>query len=53
MKSSIFWAATPCTLVKDNQRIGGTTLLVVCFMLVSSLAYSSTLMMKAIHSAKM
>jgi hypothetical protein len=47
MESPICWDVAPCSLLKGHQRSKqkGT-----CFMLVSCLAFSSTLMMEAICS---
>jgi hypothetical protein len=62
IKNSIFWDITPCSLLKFIQYFGGicglhlkgwrlrVALLAACFMLVSCLAYSSTLKMAAICS---
>jgi hypothetical protein len=50
-KTSTFWDITPCSPVKLNQRFGGR--LDACFMLVSCLAYSSTLKMEVTCSSGM
>lgn len=56
MRSSISWDITPCTLVIVNQHSRGKyplhLLFAVCFMLVSSLAYSATLKMRRICSSE-
>jgi hypothetical protein len=57
MKRCIFWYITPCRPVKVNRQLGGMCLLhlqlVACFMLVSCLAFSSTLKMEAAYSSEM
>jgi hypothetical protein len=54
VKSFIFWDITPCSPLKvDYVREEHFALLAACFMLVSCLAYSSTLKMEAICSSKM
>jgi hypothetical protein len=60
LKSFVFWHLTPCSPVKANGCFGGTCRLHLqgrarnqaCFMLVSRLAYSSTLKMEAICSSE-
>jgi hypothetical protein len=58
VKSSILWDIMPCSPLKANQRFGGTcplrllNLLATCFMLVSSLPYSSTLKIEAACSSE-
>jgi hypothetical protein len=47
MKSSIFWNVTPCSVLLKIKLNKKQALLVACFMLVSCLAYSSTLKMEA------
>jgi hypothetical protein len=46
MKTSVFWHIAARIAVKVNRRFGGT-LLATCFTLFSSVAYFSTLKMKA------
>jgi hypothetical protein len=53
VKSYIFWKITLCGQLKVNRRFGGTCcFLVICFMLVSCLAYSSTPKMEENCSSK-
>jgi hypothetical protein len=54
MKSSIFCNITPCNPLLVDWRFGGTSadLLATCFMLVSFLAYSSTVNMEATCSSE-
>jgi hypothetical protein len=63
--SSVFGDVTPCSPARINQRLGGPYRLYLqetskkqariaaCFLLVSCLAYSSTLKMEAICSSEM
>jgi hypothetical protein len=55
MKSSIFWDIIPHSLLKVNQHVRETfyPCFAACFMLVSCLAYSSTLEMEATCSYEM
>jgi hypothetical protein len=60
MKSTIFWDITPCSPLKDNRHFEGTCRLYLqralclphAFTLVSCLACSSTLKMKATRSSQ-
>jgi hypothetical protein len=54
MKNPIFWCITPCRPVKVNRSFGlsARAPLATCFMLGSSLAYSSTLTMEATYSSE-
>jgi hypothetical protein len=55
MKTSVFRDITSCNPLKVDRRSGGTWLqavLAICFMLVSRVAYSSTLKLEK-RSAKM
>jgi ABC-type uncharacterized transport system YnjBCD permease subunit len=51
VKSSIFWDIKSCSPLKFSPRFAGT-LHAICFILVSCLAYFSTLMMGAKCSSK-
>jgi hypothetical protein len=55
MQSSIFWDITPCSLLKENRRFGGTCPHLqgrFSRSLVSCLAYSSTLKIEATCSSE-
>jgi hypothetical protein len=60
IKSSAFWDTAPCILVKINRllretycvHLHGQLSFAACFILVSSLAYSSSLTMEVISSSE-